>query len=88
VRIPAGWDSWGKISVLREGFDPARIGKAWELSLAKLKDPSEDGEGLENIWEATIPIPDRGPQVVAHLYHSGSPTDVIDKRRQDNHNHV
>ena len=88
MRIPAGWDSWGKISVLREGFDPARIGKAWELSLAKLKDPSEDGEGLENIWEATIPMPDRGPQVVGSSKSFRSPTDVIDKRRQDNHNHV
>lgn len=63
VRIPAGWDSWGKISVLREGFDPARVGMAWDVSLARSKDETTDGEGVEDLWEASIPITDRGPKV-------------------------
>lgn len=63
LRIPVGWDSWGKISVLREGFDPARIGKAWEVSLSRLKDANEYGEGIEELWETAIPITDRGPKV-------------------------
>jgi dynein light intermediate chain 1 len=63
LRIPAGWDSWGKISVLREGFDPARVGRAWDVSLARLKEPNEEGEGVEELWEASIPITDRGPKV-------------------------
>jgi dynein light intermediate chain 1 len=49
--------------VLREGFDPARVGKAWDVSLARMKEPNEDGEGVEELWEASIPIADRGPKV-------------------------
>jgi len=63
VRVPAGWDSWGKISVLREGFDPARVGRAWDTSLTRMKDDGAEGEGMEELWEAAIPIPDRGPKV-------------------------
>jgi dynein light intermediate chain 1 len=63
VRIPAGWDSWGKISVLREGFDPARVGRAWDISLSRSKDSNQDGEGVEDLWEAAVPITDRGPKV-------------------------
>ncbi|ESK95137.1 dynein 1 light intermediate chain [Moniliophthora roreri MCA 2997] len=39
VVIPAGWDSWGKITVLRD-FDPKAWGEAWEQDLE-----SADGEG-------------------------------------------
>jgi len=49
--------------VLREGFDPARVGKAWDVSITRLKDPNEDGEGVEELWETSIPITDRGHQV-------------------------
>lgn len=30
---PAGWDTWGKIAVLRDGFDAAKWGEAWERDL-------------------------------------------------------
>ena len=33
ILVPAGWDSWGKISVLRDGFDAARWGEAWERDM-------------------------------------------------------
>ncbi|KZW04365.1 hypothetical protein EXIGLDRAFT_786391 [Exidia glandulosa HHB12029] len=33
ILVPAGWDSWGKISVLREGFEAVRWGDAWESDL-------------------------------------------------------
>ncbi len=33
ILVPAGWDSWGKISVLREGFDAVRWGEAWERDM-------------------------------------------------------
>jgi dynein light intermediate chain 1 len=66
VLVPAGWDSWGKINVLREGYDAARVGKSWETSLSRLKDPEEvdeGGEGIEDLWTAMIPIAERGPKV-------------------------
>ena len=33
IVIPAGWDSWGKIAVLRDGFDPKLWGEAWDNDL-------------------------------------------------------
>jgi dynein light intermediate chain 1 len=61
VMVPSGWDSWGKINVLREGFDPARVGSALEASLGGLKEGQgvQDGEGLERIWESMIPEVER-----------------------------
>ncbi|WVR03075.1 hypothetical protein IAU60_000064 [Kwoniella sp. DSM 27419] len=62
VIVPAGWDSWGKINVLREGFDPARVGSAWEKTLERYKgaDDAREGESLEEIWHRTVPGADRG----------------------------
>jgi dynein light intermediate chain 1 len=61
VMVPSGWDSWGKINVLREGFDPARVGSALEASLGGLKDGQgvQDAERLERIWESMIPEVER-----------------------------
>jgi dynein light intermediate chain 1 len=42
VVVPAGWDSWGKIGVLRDGFDAKAWGAAWERDLA-----AATGEDLE-----------------------------------------
>lgn len=50
VMVPSGWDSWGKINVLRDGFDPAYICKALERSLG-----DADDEGLESVWAGLIP---------------------------------
>jgi dynein cytoplasmic 1 light intermediate chain len=33
VLVPAGWDSWGKIAVLRDGFDAKAWGEALERDL-------------------------------------------------------
>ncbi|KAH7103069.1 DLIC-domain-containing protein [Auriculariales sp. MPI-PUGE-AT-0066] len=30
ILVPAGWDSWGKIAVLRDGFEAVVWGDAWE----------------------------------------------------------
>ncbi|WWC57570.1 uncharacterized protein I303_100102 [Kwoniella dejecticola CBS 10117] len=64
VMVPSGWDSWGKVNVLREGFDPARIGTAFQNSLRRFKGEEDEnepeGETLEGIWEATIPLVERG----------------------------
>lgn len=35
VMVPSGWDSWGKITILREPFDPARLAKAWDVSAVR-----------------------------------------------------
>lgn len=33
IVVPSGWDSWGKIGVVREGFDCNRWSEAWENDL-------------------------------------------------------
>ncbi|PQE15790.1 dynein light intermediate chain protein [Rutstroemia sp. NJR-2017a BBW] len=39
VVVPPNWDSWGKIRVLREGFDVEEVNKGWSLDI-------EEGPGL------------------------------------------
>lgn len=57
VLVPSGWDSWGKIKVLREGFDPEGIGKAWASSLDLTERAGEmPREGIEQIWDTMIPV--------------------------------
>jgi dynein light intermediate chain 1 len=70
VLVPSGWDSWGKINVLRDGFDPARVARAWDASAARharaAANPSDDtmeddgeGEGIEDLWVAMVPDTER-----------------------------
>ncbi|KAG8834064.1 hypothetical protein FRC17_009627 [Serendipita sp. 399] len=33
IVIPAGWDSWGKIKILRDEFEPSRWGDAWDRDM-------------------------------------------------------
>ncbi|EGO02101.1 hypothetical protein SERLA73DRAFT_177841 [Serpula lacrymans var. lacrymans S7.3] len=42
IVVPAGWDSWGKIAVLREGFEAKTWGEAWEQDFE-----AEDPENVE-----------------------------------------
>ncbi|WVO15107.1 hypothetical protein L204_102751 [Cryptococcus depauperatus] len=75
VMVPSGWDSWGKIKVLREGFEVEGVQKSWEVSLRRSKSQGqqqdmvdEDGEeGLEGLWAGMIPDTSRAP-------HHTSPT--------------
>ncbi|KDQ08260.1 hypothetical protein BOTBODRAFT_118858 [Botryobasidium botryosum FD-172 SS1] len=48
ILVPAGWDSWGKISVVREGFDAARWGEAWE------RDLDGDGGGAKEMFRVLV----------------------------------
>lgn len=53
IVIPAGWDSWGKIAVLREGFDAKLWGEAWENDL----DGSDDDAGPKatKLYDSLVP---------------------------------
>ena len=37
VLVPPNWDSWGKIRVLREGFDVEGISKGWSIDIEPVK---------------------------------------------------
>lgn len=51
IVIPAGWDSWGKITVMRE-FDPRMWGDAWDRDVDE-----EGGEemGAKKLFSALVP---------------------------------
>ncbi|KAI9711573.1 MAG: hypothetical protein M1820_002138 [Bogoriella megaspora] len=42
VLVPPNWDSWGKIRVLREGFDVENISSSWSI---EIQDPPESLRG-------------------------------------------
>lgn len=56
VFVPAGWDSWGKIKALREGFDVEGVAAGWEIDLDPNLDPeAEDAEvGAVDVFEEVV----------------------------------
>ncbi|KAL2150129.1 hypothetical protein VTH82DRAFT_7805 [Thermothelomyces myriococcoides] len=47
VVIPPNWDSWGKIRVLRDGFDVDRVSNGWSIDLDR-PFPQPQQNGTEN----------------------------------------
>ena len=43
VVVPPNWDSWGKIRVLREGFDVEAVNKGWSIDIEETPNPISDG---------------------------------------------
>ncbi|KAF9462076.1 dynein light intermediate chain-domain-containing protein [Collybia nuda] len=54
IVVPAGWDSWGKISVMRDGFDAKVWGEAWEKDLAAEENQAEGG-GAKRLFASLVP---------------------------------
>lgn len=53
VFIPAGWDSWVKISVLRDGFDPSDIAKRWNIDITEAE-LDDNSEGVVSLYEEVL----------------------------------
>ncbi len=71
IVVPAGWDSWGKIGVLREGFDAKAWGEAWERDLESSEAEPSDGPGARKMYHSLVP--DQGIKVsislvIGHFY--------------------
>jgi dynein light intermediate chain 1 len=60
IVVPAGWDSWGKIGVMREGFDAKQWGEAWERDLDTTGEVADD-LGAKKLYAAVVP--NRGTKV-------------------------
>ncbi|THH12266.1 hypothetical protein EW145_g110 [Phellinidium pouzarii] len=61
ILVPAGWDSWGKISVLRDGFDSKLWGEAWDHDLeagVDLEEVRGSEPGVRMLYANLVP--DRG----------------------------
>lgn len=52
VLVPPHWDSWGKIRVLREGFDVEGINLGWSADIAP--DQAETEGGAVEVYEDVI----------------------------------
>lgn len=53
IFVPPGWDSWGKIRIIREGFDVAGIAQAWHADLDPDTDKKQTFDAI-NIFEEVI----------------------------------
>ncbi|KAI0065700.1 hypothetical protein BV25DRAFT_1879543 [Artomyces pyxidatus] len=58
IVVPAGWDSWGKIAVLRDGFDAKAWGEAWEHDLEGNAEQTPDEPSAQKMY--TTLVPDQG----------------------------
>jgi dynein light intermediate chain 1 len=60
IVVPAGWDSWGKIAVLRDGFDAKAWGEAWEDDLESGVDSGGSEASARKQYAALVE--DQGPK--------------------------
>lgn len=58
VVVPTGWDSWGKIYVLRDGFDAKGWGEAWERDLEEGQESQDPG--AKKLY--SLLVPDQEPK--------------------------
>ncbi|KAL8791793.1 MAG: hypothetical protein Q9195_005602 [Heterodermia aff. obscurata] len=69
IFIPPNWDSWGKIRVLREGFDVEGISKGWsdEILLASASETAKKDESSDTTSNNTTESP-AAKGTVLHIY--------------------
>lgn len=56
VVVPPNWDSWGKIRVLRDGFDVEQVSDGWSTDISQDED-DEASDGAVALYEETIQDP-------------------------------
>ncbi|KAF5363392.1 hypothetical protein D9756_000241 [Leucocoprinus leucothites] len=64
IVVPAGWDSWGKISVLREGFDAKSWGEAWEHDLEEADGQGSGEAGAKKLFAMLVPDQGERPHLL------------------------
>jgi dynein light intermediate chain 1, cytosolic len=69
IVVPIGWDSFGKIAVLRDGFDAKAWGEAWEHDLEP--EEGETGETSAKKLYSSL-VEDRSVKVPCLVYHDGA----------------
>lgn len=62
IVVPTGWDSWGKISVMRDGFEAKLWGEAWERDLEAEEGHTSEEPGAKKLYAALVP--DQGAKVI------------------------
>ena len=69
ILIPPNWDSWGKIRVLREGFDVEGISNGWsnDIHLPSASESAKSDEKTDVTSNSTIESP-AAKNTVLHIY--------------------
>lgn len=68
VFVPSGWDSWGKIKVLREGFDCEYVSDGWDADMDAVADRhNPSSSGARGTYEEAIPNDELEIQVILFL---------------------
>lgn len=81
IVVPTGWDSWGKIAIMRDGFDAKMWGEAWERDFAVDENQSE-GSGARKLFAALVP--DQGTKPTAFPpFNSPTPEQVFLAKNYD-----
>ena len=58
VVVPPNWDSWGKIRVLRDGFDVEQVSNGWSADISQERDEVQElASGAVALYEETIRDP-------------------------------
>ena len=65
IVVPAGWDSRGKIAVLRDGFDAKSWGEAWERDVDMDVTDTVGTQGAKALYSSLVP--DQGTKVYPRL---------------------
>lgn len=66
IVVPAGWDSWGKIVVMRDGFDAKSWGEAWERDVDMDAADTVGTQGARALYSSLVP--DQGTKVCFRLF--------------------
>ncbi|KAH9214011.1 dynein light intermediate chain-domain-containing protein [Leptodontidium sp. 2 PMI_412] len=61
VLVPPNWDSWGKIRVLRDGFDVEAINKGWSVDIEESYDAVVAHDGTNGVNGHASPEEDAPP---------------------------
>ncbi|KAI8646309.1 dynein light intermediate chain-domain-containing protein [Parasitella parasitica] len=68
VLVPAGWDSWGKLRVLREGFDCEAVHQGWDSDMDAVTDRQQPGaHGCRGSYEEAITNPNSTEQPLTNV---------------------
>lgn len=79
VFVPPHWDSWGKIRVLREGFDVEGINKGWNIDIStEAPEDAEPEGGAVEVYEDVIKDTSRNADSLALLKNGGMEVAPVD----------
>lgn len=79
IFVPAGWDSWGKIQILRDNFEYKTWSDAWEREIDPEKQNESQGPGAKQLFETLIGG-NQGPQVSRELVQSFDLADMSHRK--------